>query len=71
MSFSTTRLPSGGIDELNLSFPTKSGTSYRIEASSNLRDWEVLEAGITGNGNDVQRNFPAGGQTWFLRASEE
>jgi hypothetical protein len=71
LTVNATRLPSGAIDQLNLSFPAKSGTSYKIEASTNLRDWEVLEEGINGNGNAVQRNFPAGGATWFLRASEE
>jgi hypothetical protein len=64
-------LPSGAIDQLNLSFPAKSGTSYKIEASSNLRDWETLEAGINGIGATIERSFPAGGATWFLRASEE
>ena len=63
--------PFGGPQQVTVSFNAQEGKSYRIEASSNLRDWEVLESGITGNGDTIQRSFPAGGATWFLRASEE
>lgn len=71
LEVSATRLPSGAIDQLTLSFPAKSGKSYRIEGSRNLQDWEALESGIDGNGAHVERSFPAGGAAWFLRVSEE
>jgi hypothetical protein len=61
----------GGVEQVTLSFPTKSGKSYRIEESADMRRWRARESGITGNGNTVQRSFPAEGATWFLRASEE
>ncbi|MFP6872368.1 MAG: hypothetical protein VCA55_02570 [Verrucomicrobiales bacterium] len=35
------------------------------------RNAHELVAWFKGNGNTVQRSFPAGGATWFLRASEE
>ena len=43
---SATRLPSGGIDQFTLEFFAESSTSYRVEASTNLRSWEVLECMI-------------------------
>ncbi len=39
--------------------------------AESLVPWITITGSNAGNGNDVQRNFPAGGQTWFLRASEE
>ena len=57
------RLPSGAIDQLKLSFPTKLSKSYQIEASSNLHDWEILENGINGIGATIQRDFPASAAT--------
>ncbi len=68
---SATRLPSGGIDQFTLEFFAESGTSYRVEASTNLRSWEVLESGINGIGVTIERSFPANGAVWFLRISEE
>lgn len=68
---SATRLPSGGIDQFTLEFFAESSTSYRVEASTNLRSWEVLESGINGIGVTIERSFPANGAVWFLRISEE
>ncbi len=68
---SATRLPSGGIDQFTLEFFAESGTSYRVEASTNLSAWEVLESGINGIGVTIERSFPANGAAWFLRVSEE
>ncbi len=70
LSVNVSRLPSGAINELNISFPTKIGKRYRIEKSTDLRDWESLETGIQGNGK-IERNFPANGAKFFIRASEE
>lgn len=61
----------GGVQQVTVSFNAQEGKSYRIEASTNLRDWEVLEAGINGNGDRVQRSFPTTKEKWFLRASEQ
>jgi alpha-tubulin suppressor-like RCC1 family protein len=71
LSFSTTRLPSGAIDQLIISFPTQNGRSYRIEESTDFRTWRTRESGITGNGETIQRSFATEGIKWFLRASEE
>ncbi|MFP6873568.1 MAG: hypothetical protein VCA55_08655 [Verrucomicrobiales bacterium] len=68
---SATRLPSGGIDQLTLSFLAKSGKSYRIEESFDLKTWQVRESGIDGEERSVERSFPAGGAAWFVRVSEE
>jgi hypothetical protein len=68
---SALRLPSGGLDALQVSFPARSGESYRIEESSDLQVWDVREAGITGDGIIIQRLIPARGPKGFLRVVEE
>ncbi len=71
LNISATRLPSGALDLLTVNFPTKSGTSYRIEESLDMKTWRTRESGINGNGDIIQRSFPAEGKTWFLRAREQ
>ncbi|MDB4660563.1 leucine-rich repeat protein, partial [bacterium] len=68
---SALRLPSGGLDALQVSFPARSGVSYRIEESSDLQVWDVREAGISGDGIIIQRRIPARGPKGFLRVVEE
>ena len=70
--FAITLTPGGGVaDRVSLSFPTKSGRAYRIEESVDMKIWRTRESGIAGNGATIQRNFPAEGNTRFLRAIEE
>ena len=64
----------GQLYALSLGFTAESGKSYRIESSSNLRDWSVKEAGITGTGDIIQRSYsfnPSARPRWFLRVVEE
>ena len=64
----------GQLYALSLGFTAESGKSYRIESSSNLRDWSVRETGITGNGDIIQRSYsfnPSARLRWFLRIREE
>ncbi len=68
---SALRLPSGGLDALQVSFPARSGVSYRIEESSDLQVWDVRETGISGDGIIIQRRIPARGPKGFLRVVEE
>ncbi|MEE3177490.1 MAG: hypothetical protein VX269_09070 [Verrucomicrobiota bacterium] len=52
----------GGINDLNqfsLLFPVVSGNSYSIEGSGDLRDWQVLESDIEGDGEAIERNYSA------------
>ncbi|MFP6872140.1 MAG: hypothetical protein VCA55_01415, partial [Verrucomicrobiales bacterium] len=71
LNISVTPQHTAPVKQVVLSFPTKSGKSYTIEESADMRRWRTRESGITGNGDRVQRSFPAGGATWFLRAIEE
>ena len=71
VNISTTRLPSGAIDQLIISFPTRNGRSYRIEESVDFKTWRTREANITGNGETIQRSLPAADRKMLLRASEE
>ena len=57
--------------QVTLSFDAQEGKSYRIESSTDLRNWQELESGITGNGDRVHRSFPANRTMWLLRVSEE
>ena len=68
---SALRLPSGALDGLQVSFAARSGRSYRIEESPDLRTWESIEAGITGNGSIIQRRIPLHGAKGFVRVVEE
>ena len=56
--------------EVTVSFDAQGGKIYRIESSTDLRNWQTEESGITGNGN-VRRSFPTNRTMWLLRVSEE
>ena len=60
-----------GVEQISLSFPAKSGKTYRIEETTDMRRWKTRESGIIGTGNTIQRNFPTEGTETFLRAREE
>ena len=67
-----TRLPSGVIQEINLSFPAVAGHSYSIEESSDLINWQPRETGIHGEADTIMRDYPVtGGLTRFYRARKE
>ncbi len=70
-ALSALRLPSGALDALQVTFPARSGRSYRIEESLDLQVWAIREAGITGNGVIIQRRVPASGPKGFVRVVEE
>ena len=54
-----TRLASGSIENLSLTFPTRSGESYAIEQSPDMVNWQVFKRDINGTGNPVTLTFPA------------
>jgi hypothetical protein len=60
-----------GVEQISLSFPAKSGKTYRIEESADMRRWKTRESGIIGTGNTIQRDFTTEGTETFLRAREE
>ncbi len=66
-----TLMPSEVIDQLNLSFPTKVGSAYIIQSSSDLHHWETIESGIDGNGSTIKRQFSALRRNGFFRVTEE
>ncbi len=71
VNVSATLMPSGLIDQFNLSFPTKIGSFYTIQSSSDLNHWEIIESGIDGNGSIISRQFSAIGINDFFRVSQE
>ncbi|MFP6867614.1 MAG: hypothetical protein VCA35_16860 [Roseibacillus sp.] len=54
-----------------VTFPARSGRSYRIEKSLDLQVWAIREAGIPGNGVIIQRRVPPSGPKGFVRVVEE
>ncbi len=70
LNVSATRLASGSIENLSLTFPTRSGESYAIEQSPDMVNWQVLKRTIDGTGKSVTQTFPATANatgTLFLR----
>ena len=64
----------GGINNLNqfsLLFPVLSGNSYSIEGSGDLRDWQVLEFGIEGDGEAVERTYSTSEAFRFYRVKRQ
>ncbi|MDE0569074.1 MAG: hypothetical protein OSB44_00230 [Verrucomicrobiales bacterium] len=59
------------LNQFNLLFPVVSGNSYSIEGSENLRDWQVLESGIEGDGEAIERTYPASEVFRFYRARRQ
>ena len=68
---SATLMSSGAINQFNLSFPTKSGSVYMIQSSSDLHHWETIESGIDGDGSTIKRQFSAVSRNGFFRVTEE
>ena len=62
LNASITMLEGGKIDQFTLSFPASSNSTYSVEASSDLKTWVTLEAGIAGSGNIIARSYPAVGE---------
>ena len=54
-------------DHIALGFPTAAGNMYSIQGSSDMRSWELLESGIVGAGDDIQRTFTINGKESFFR----
>jgi len=54
-------------DHIALEFPTAAGNTYSIQGSSDMRSWELLESGIVGTGDDIQRTFTINGNESFFR----
>ena len=46
-----------GVDQVTLSFPASSSSTYSIEASSDMASWTTIETEIAGNGNIINRNY--------------
>ena len=64
----------GEINNLNrfsLLFPVLSGNSYSIEGSGDLRDWQVLESDIEGDGEAIERNYSASEVFRFYRVRRQ
>ena len=59
------------LNQFNLLFPVVSGNSYSIEGSENLRDWQVLESDIEGDGEAIERTYPASEVFRFYRARRQ
>jgi len=71
LNVSATRLPSGAIDRIHLSFPSTSEYSYTIEQSGDLVTWEPRESGIPGEAGTIERDYPAtGDMKLFFRARQ-
>ena len=68
---SATLMSSGAINQFNLSFPTKGGSVYMIQSSSDLHHWETIESGIDGDGSTIKRQFSAVSRNGFFRVTEE
>ena len=74
INVSATRLESGSIGSISLTFPTTPGKSYAIEQSPDMTQWQVIRRNIAGTGNPVTQGFAATANstgTMFLRARQE
>ena len=47
---------------IEFTFSSAIGKTYRIEASTDLETWAIVESGIAGNGSQVQRFYSTRGQ---------
>jgi alpha-tubulin suppressor-like RCC1 family protein len=59
------------IDYFSLSFPTAPGASYTIEGTLDLRQWQVIESEILGNGNIVERRYLPGNPIRIFRVKRQ
>ena len=57
---------------IEFTFPAALGKIYRIEASTDLETWAIVESGIAGNGSRVQRFYSTRGQPQrYFRVEED
>ena len=56
---------------VSVAFASRTGRTYRMEHSTNLETWLVLEGKIAGRGAVVSRDIPIEGPRRFFRISEE
>ena len=56
---------------ISVAFASRSGRTYRLEQSTDLENWNVLEGKISGRGAVVSRDIPIEGNRRFFRISEE
>ena len=61
LNVSASRLPSGAIERVTVSFPASITAVYSIEGSSDMRTWVTLEAGVNGRDNIIERSYPVVG----------
>jgi hypothetical protein len=54
-------------NQIALSFSAAVGSTYSIQGSSDMKSWELLESGIAGAGDYVQKIFPISGRERFFR----
>ena len=54
-------------NQIALSFSAAVGSTYSIQGSSDMKGWELLESGIAGAGDYVQKIFPMSGRKRFFR----
>ena len=47
---------------IEFTFPAAIGKTYRIEASTDLAAWQIVESGIAGTGGEIQRFYSTRGQ---------
>ena len=56
---------------IEFTFPAAVGKTYRIEESTDLAAWEIVESGIAGTGGQVQRFYSTRGQSQrYFRVEE-
>jgi uncharacterized repeat protein (TIGR02543 family) len=57
---------------IEFTFPAAVGKTYRIESSTDLADWEIVETGIAGTGGEIQRFYSTRNQPKrYFRVEEE
>jgi uncharacterized repeat protein (TIGR02543 family) len=57
---------------VEFTFPAAIGKTYRIEASTDLAEWVIVESGIAGTGGQVQRFYSTRGQPKrYFRVEEQ
>ena len=57
INVSASRLASGAIESLSLSFTSFAGQTYSIEQSNDMNSWEVRQSGVEGTGDIITRRL--------------